>query len=143
MKWKNRAINLEIINQRVYLKVQSLKTQTYSKVKLPDFSIQILKKYKNRNSQRLLPYFTKENLNIKIKKLLEIYGFTEVVGKRRQKRGISEMILRKGKEYRFCDLASLHTMRRSGITILLSLGMNEQMVRQISGHSSNSKEFNV
>jgi hypothetical protein len=32
-------------------------------------------------------------------------------------------------------------MRRTGITTMLCLGMNEQLVRKISGHSANSKEF--
>jgi integrase len=45
------------------------------------------------------------------------------------------------KGYRFCDLVTSHTMRRTAITTMLSLGMTEFMVRKISGHSANSKEF--
>jgi hypothetical protein len=32
-------------------------------------------------------------------------------------------------------------MRRTAITTMLSLGMPEHLVRKISGHSANSKEF--
>lgn len=32
-------------------------------------------------------------------------------------------------------------MRKTGITLMLQLGMPENMVRQISGHAPNSKEF--
>ena len=32
-------------------------------------------------------------------------------------------------------------MRRTAITTLLNLGMTEVMVRKISGHQANSKEF--
>lgn len=42
---------------------------------------------------------------------------------------------------RFCDVATTHTMRRTAITTMLSLGMNEQFVRKISGHSPSSKDF--
>jgi intergrase/recombinase len=43
--------------------------------------------------------------------------------------------------FRFCDVATTHTMRRTAITTMLSLGVPEQIVRKISGHSPGSKEF--
>lgn len=42
---------------------------------------------------------------------------------------------------RFCDVATTHTMRRTAITTMLSLGVPEQVVRKISGHSASGKEF--
>lgn len=80
-------------------------------------------------------------MNKKIKLIMETYGFTETIERTRQKRGVPITILKNNKPFRFCDAVSTHTMRRSAITTLLSLGMNEQMVRQISGHAANSKEF--
>ena len=38
-------------------------------------------------------------------------------------------------------MITTHTMRRTAITTLLSLGMDEQAVRDVSGHSASSKEF--
>ena len=43
--------------------------------------------------------------------------------------------------YTLADLITSHTMRRTAITIMLSLGMPEHLVRKISGHAANSKEF--
>jgi integrase len=139
-----RKENMEVINDRVYIKVKSKKTQTFTRVKLPDYAIQILKKYSKQYVHKILPEIKKASMNTKIKKIMEIYGFIEPVQRTRQKRGISEVILKSGKTktpYRFCDSVSTHTMRRSAITTMLSLGMNEQAVRQISGHAPNSKEF--
>ena len=45
------------------------------------------------------------------------------------------------KKYRFCDLVSSHVMRRTAITTMLMLGMKEHAVKQISGHSNDSKSF--
>lgn len=133
--------NLEIINKRMYIKVQSLKTQTYTRVKIPEYAIAIIQKYQKQYVNKLLPNFTKAYMNKKVKVLMEKYDFIEPMQRTRQKRGVAVPILKNKKIYRFCDAVTTHTMRRSAITTMLSLGMNEQMVRQISGHSANSKEF--
>ncbi len=136
--------NVENINNRIYIKIQSKKTQTFTRVKLPDFAIKILDKYAKLYTHKLLPQFTKAYLNKKIKTVMEHYGFIEPITRTRQKRGIPEPVYKNanGKNiFRFCDAITTHTMRRSAITTMLSLGMNEQMVRQISGHAANSKEF--
>lgn len=139
-----KKTNLETINQRMYIKIQSQKTQTYTRVKLPEYAIKIIKKYEKQYTHKLLPEFTNAFLNKKIKLVMSHYGFTEPIARTRQRRGIP-VIVYKDKEtksgFRFCDVVTTHTMRRSAITTLLSLGMNEQMVRQISGHAPNSKEF--
>lgn len=136
--------NIEVINERVYIKVQSKKTQTFTMVKLPEFATTILNRYSKKYVNNILPRCSIFNFNGIIKKIIEIYGFVEPIDRLRQRSRISQPIYKdetKKIRYRFCDLVSSHTMRRSGITIMLSLGMNEHMVRQISGHSPNSKEF--
>lgn len=137
--------NLEWINDEVYLNVQSKKTSTFTRVLLPRYAITITGKYNLRKKKRmLLPYYDKVYLNLYIKKLLEIAGFTETLERTRQKRG-QTMIVYKTKEkkihYRFCDMCTTHTMRRTAITTMLSLGMKEDMVRKISGHAPTSIEF--
>ncbi|PBQ30216.1 hypothetical protein CNR22_24305 [Sphingobacteriaceae bacterium] len=139
----NKA-NLEIINDRMYIKMQSKKTQTYTRVKLPDFSVKIINNYSTCCKNKLLPGFTKAYLNKKVKLLSELAGFTEPIIRTRQRRGVPHIIYKdpvKKVSLRFCDAVTTHTMRRTAITTMISLGMNEQMVRQISGHTSNSKEF--
>ncbi len=41
----------------------------------------------------------------------------------------------------FTEMISSHTMRRTGITNLLMMGLSEIEVKEISGHSLNSKDF--
>jgi integrase len=136
--------NLRIAGDNWYLVVRSQKTKTDTQVKLPDYAVAILKKYKFRNG-KLLPHFNKVNLNVYVKQLLEVAGFTHPVGKAREVRGrVKEMGREQGSRkttYRFCDLVTTHTMRRTAITVMLSLGTPEQVVRKISGHSAMSKEF--
>lgn len=137
-----KPTNLELINNTWYLNVQSKKTQTYTRVKLPSYAVAILNKYKTKN--RLLPYYHNVYLNKYIKELLEIVGWTEPFACTREKRGVPVVIYKdkqKKEHFKFCDMITTHTMRRTAITTMLSLGMNEQVVRKISGHAANSKEF--
>ncbi|MBK7816349.1 MAG: tyrosine-type recombinase/integrase [Sphingobacteriaceae bacterium] len=136
--------NLESINNRHYIKIQSKKTQTYTCVKLPGFAMKIIDTYRTEYKDKLLPEFNKAFMNKKIKVLMKLYGFIEPIERSRQKRGVPCKVYNyksKDRTLRFCDAVTTHTMRRSAITTMLSLGMKEQMVRQISGHAANSKEF--
>jgi hypothetical protein len=84
------------------------------------------------------------NLNLYIKKLLELGGLVQEVPVTRERRGKTVEIMNvenKCKKFRFCDVASTHTMRRTAITTMLCLGMPEQLVRKISGHAAGSKDF--
>lgn len=135
--------SLRVVGQQHYLLVRSKKTATDSMVKLPPYAVAIVDKYQKRG-QWLLPRFNKVNLNSYIKVLLERARFTHSVAVSRERRGVAVAIKprRAGhKEFRFCDVASTHTMRRTAITTMLSLGMTEQVVRRISGHTPSSKEF--
>jgi integrase len=135
--------NIRIINDQYYLSARSIKTATDTLIKLPPYAVEIISKYKKQN--RLLPHFNKSNLNKYIKQLLETAGFTHPIQKLRERSGFSIEIKNDhgalSKQLRFCDVASTHTMRRTAITTMLSLGMPEQIVRKISGHAPGSKEF--
>ena len=136
-----RKSNLRSTNGQYYLQVRSKKTGVDTAVKLPAYAVAILLRYQKRT--RLLPHFNIMNLNKYIKQLLELAGFIAPVEKRRERRGqltITGPNMQKG-GLRFCDVASTHTMRRTAITTMLSLGMPEQVVRKISGHAPGSKEF--
>ena len=136
--------NLEITEESYYLKVTSKKTQTPTRIKLPEYAIEIIRKYYRRRHNNLLPVISNNNLNKNLKLLAETAGWTAQVAKTRGRRGISIPLNKDSKIYdgfRFCDLITSHTMRRTAITTMLSLGMTEFMVRKISGHAANSKEF--
>ncbi len=102
----------------------------------------IIEKYAGRYST-LFPKISIFNFNKNCKSIAEKAGWTQILDKKRSKRGVIKIINRFNSQnkYRFCDLITSHTMRRTSITLYLSLGMPEQLVRRISGHSPSSKEF--
>jgi site-specific recombinase XerD len=131
--------NIRIASGQYYLVVRSIKTNTDTLVKLPPYAVDIINKYPRR--KRLLPAFNKVNLNKYIKQLLEQAGLTQPVLLSRDRRGRTRELKKTNENYRFCDVATTHTMRRTAITTMLSLGVSEQVVRKISGHAPGSKEF--
>ena len=131
--------DLQATPDAIYLRVKSIKTSTETRIKLSDIALSILQKYKDKRF--LLPQISNGRLNLNLKELCEKAGWTQEVGKIRERRGISKNLTKSGKKYRFCDLITTHTMRRTAITTLLTMGMPETMVRKLSGHSANSKEF--
>lgn len=134
--------NLEAVNGRYYIVNLSKKTQTRTRVMLPDYAVEIIKKYRRKGEKRLLPYHALFQFNINVKLLAAQAGWTHEVPKIRMKRGKPVEIKRKNRRhYRFCDLISSHCMRRTAVTTLLRLGLDENLVRQISGHAPGSKEF--
>ena len=135
--------NIEEAGGRHYLVVHSGKTQARTRVLLPDYIMEIFKKY-NRKYKTLLPPMANGNLNIQLKVLAEKAGWTDIVAKTRMQRGIAQVRYkdkRNKKLHRFCDLVTSHTMRRTAITTMLTLGMPEHLVRKVSGHAANSREF--
>lgn len=135
--------NIREVNGQYYLVVKSIKTSTDTLIKLPQYAVSIIKKYPKLKN-RLLPHFNLTNINKYIKMLFMKAGFTQHVLITRNRRGKPVELKMKEKEkspYRFCDAACSHTMRRTAITTMLSLGVPEQVVRKISGHAPNSKEF--
>jgi integrase len=134
--------NVRVVNGQHYLAVRSIKTATDTLIRLPPYAVEIIRRYA-RLKKRLLPKFNVVNLNKFIKLLLEQAGFVHEVYVTRNKRGIA-VEQKQGdnrKILRFCDVATTHTMRRTAITTMLSLGVPEQVVRKISGHSAAGKEF--
>ncbi len=140
-----KKANLRIINnEKWYLAMKSKKQKVETQILLPGYAREILRKYWKKQ-RSLLPHFWEPSLNKGIKELIERAGFVDLVGKRREIRGRTVELLKEkeGRKatYRFCDLVSTHTMRRTGITTMLCLGVPEGVVRKISGHSPASKEF--
>lgn len=137
--------NLRNMNNDWYLLTRSKKTAVDAQIQLPDYAVEIVKKYKRQKGGYLLPRFNIVNLNKYIKLLTETAGLVNEVPKTRGRRGIikeiSKNIEEKKTVYRFCDLVTTHTMRRTAITTMLCLGMPEHLVRKISGHSPMSREF--
>jgi integrase len=135
--------NIQFYNNAHYLKVTSQKTNTNTTIKLPDYAVEILKKY-HKEQRTLLPGYSKGYLNRGFKKLGAYINFKEPMEKFRTKRGVKFPIYKnktRKQHYTLSDHITTHTMRRTAITTMLRLGMPDQLVRKISGHSANSKEF--
>jgi integrase len=109
---------------------------------LPDYALDILNKYSNKAKPFLLPRLSATNLNIGIKSLIKLAGWDYSLPKMRQRQGEAIEIKNKmGKTYKFYEHITAHTMRRTAITTLLLMGVDENTVRRISGHAAGSKEF--
>ncbi len=125
-----------------YLLIHTKKTSTLVKLPLPDYLLSVIEKYKRKAGSFLLPRLSSTNLNIQVKQLTEKAGWTYPLPKTRYRQGKPvEIKNADGNCLRFCDQVTTHTMRRTAITTLLILDVPELVVRRISGHQANSKEF--
>jgi len=125
-----------------YLLIHTKKTETLVKLPLPDYLLSIIEKYKGRTGKYLLPRLSSTNLNLQVKLLCRQAGWDYLLPKVRYRRGKPVEVKNKEKEcLRYCEQVTTHTMRRTAITTLLIMGVPELIVRRISGHSANSKEF--
>lgn len=135
--------NIEVVGNNTYVYVRSQKTQTFSRIYLPQYAKDILHKYRRRKTS-LFPPISGVNFNLAIKRIALLAGWTEEIVKTRNKRGQPFAIYKEQDSkinFRFCDVVSSHTMRRTAITTMLRMGMNEINVRLISGHKANSTSF--
>lgn len=125
-----------------YLRIHTKKTGTEVKLPLPQYILDIIDKYKKKAGKFLLPRLSSTNMNLQVKELVEKAYWTYSLPKIRYRQGRPiEIKNKKGACLRFCDQVTAHTMRRTAITVLLILGVPELVVRRISGHAANSKEF--
>lgn len=138
-----KASNLHYYNNAHYLKVTSAKTSTNTTIKLPSYAVDILMKY-HKQQKNLLPLQSNAWLNKCLKQLATHLNFNEPIIKYRTRRNV-KCVVYKNKEKRthftMADHITTHTMRRTAITTMLRLGMPDILVRKISGHAANSKEF--
>ena len=134
--------NIVYSDDEIYLKLFTQKTGTEVKIPLPEYAIEIIKRYKAKVGKYILPRLSVTNLNIQIKKLIEKAGWNYPLTKAISKQGkLTELKNQNGKGWCFHQHFTAHTMRRTAITTLLILGVPELVVRKISGHAPGSKEF--
>lgn len=128
-----------------YLAVRSIKMDTPTKVKLPGYAVEIIKRLEKgkKPSSRIFSSVSMNQFNKSLQVLTEKAGWTYEIGKHRSRNGQSKEVYKNNTKtvYRFCDLVTSHIMRRTAITTMLMLGMPENLVRKISGHAPNSKAF--
>lgn len=139
---KLKKTDLQFTNTNAFVLLNTAKNATHVKIPLPQYAVEIINKYKYKTGKYVLPRLSNTNLNLQLKQLIEKAGWVYNLPKIRYQQGNpKELKNKQGKNYRFCDHITAHTMRRTAITTLLLMGVEENMVRTISGHSAGSKEF--
>ena len=137
-----KKTDIQYTDTGVFALLNTSKTATHVKIPLPQYAIDIIIKYDKKRSRFVLPRLSNTNLNVEIKKLMEKAGWTYNLPKIRYQQGVPmELKNNNNMVYRFCDHISTHTMRRTAITTLLLMGVEENIVRSISGHAPGSREF--
>lgn len=137
------AKNLIVKDGNYYLQVKSRKTAALTSIKLPRYCIDIIDKYKNEG-HFLLPVMTAQYFNRKLKDLAKYFPDNYEYVKVRERRGKQVVVYKdpiKRLHFKLSDHITTHTMRRTAISVMLNLGMPEHVVRKISGHAPNSREF--
>ncbi len=131
--------NLIQINEYWYIRTNSIKTGTFTQVKLPAYAVDIIAAYKDRRSVKLFPAIYLNTFNNHLKEIGELAGWTYTVNKQQYRKG--QLSNTASQTHRFCDLMSSHMMRKTAITNMLIHQVDESIVRKISGHAAGSKEF--
>jgi len=119
------------------LDIQSQKTGSICKILIPKSLYDSLRKYRKLRRKWIFPRISKSALNNQFKILGKEMGWCHQYTQWRSRSGR----LTPGRSGKFFEFLTTHTCRRTGISLLLELGLPENMVRQISGHAPNSREF--
>jgi integrase len=134
--------NIQYTQEGIYAVLHTQKTGAEIKVPLPGYAVDIIKKYEKKAGRFVLPRLSGSNLNLQIKTLIKKAGWDYSLPKIRHRRGVPvEIKTKRGDSYRFYDHITAHSMRRTAITTLLLMGVDETSVRRVSGHAPGSKEF--
>jgi integrase len=136
---KLKKSNLEFRDGVTYLKARAQKTGIDTFVKLPDFAVEIIRRYQQRAN--LFPPISLFYFNRCLKKIGELAQWTETVHRFRCQRGELKNNSAAKNNLKFFELMSSHLMRRTSITNMLLAGMPEYVVRKVSGHTSDSRAF--
>lgn len=134
--------NIQFTADGVNVVLHTQKTGTEIRVPLPGYAIDIINKYWKKTGRFVLPRLSGTNLNLQVKTLIKKAGWDYLLPKIRRRQGVPfEIKTKTGDPFRFYDHITVHTMRRTAITTLLLMGVEETSVRRISGHAPGSKEF--
>lgn len=110
------------------IQITVTKTKERLNIPLSDYSKEIISKYIGRH--RPLPVISSQNMNIYIKELCQLAGITENIEIVRYRGAVREVI-----DYPKFKLISVHTGRKTFVTLSLERGMSAEEVMAITGHS--------
>lgn len=137
-----KKANLQVYQNEYNIILVTQKTGAEIRVNLPNYAAKIIEKYRKKSSKYLLPRLSCTNFNLQIKSLIRNAGWDYYLPKIRHRYGKAmEIKTSNGDSWKFYQHITAHTMRRTAISTLLMMGLNENIVRRISGHAPGSKEF--
>lgn len=137
-----KKTNLVQMGKETCLVLFTQKTGAEIRIPLPDYVLEIIHRNKRKTGKYILPRLACSNMNLQIKKLIKQAGWNHPLPKHISCRGkMQEIKTKTGGSWQFYQHITAHTMRRTAITILLMMGVPENIVRKISGHAPASKEF--
>lgn len=134
--------NVQYLTEGVFVVLHTQKTGSEIRIPLPEYAQAIVRKYMGKTGNFVLPRLACSNLNLGLKRLIKHAGWIHPLPKIRHRQGEPvEIYTKSGETLCFFDHVTSHTMRRTAITTLLLLGVDENTARRISGHAPGSKEF--
>lgn len=127
---KNSVVNGAI----EYIAQKDNKTNKVIRVPLIDLGFEIIEKYKNSDSNKLLPFISDQKYNIAIKEIFTQAGITRNVT-------IYDSTTNRAKQVSINTIASSHIARRTFIGNLYKKIKDPNLIGSLSGHSVGSKAF--
>lgn len=121
-------------------KTKNKNSSSPKEIKVPLLSsnrtaLKIIDRYKDTDSNLLLPFISLQKYNQAIKEIFKICRLTRKVT-------IQNPITLKAEQIRLCDAASSHIARRTFAGNLYNKVKDPKLIGKLTGHSENSQAFN-
>lgn len=110
---------------------------TLNSVSLVPVTRGILQKYSSLPGDSALPVLSNQKMNENLKTIMKKAGFNEIITIA-HKRGDGKIVKM---DYEKWQLIGCHVWRKSFITNAIARGMDEIVIKSLTGHSKNSKAF--
>lgn len=118
-----------------YIAEKTLRTKARTiNVPLHNDALAIVRKYADREGQRLLPFVCAQKYNKEIKRVFEAVGITRSVT-------ILDTVTQTPKQVKICDVASSHMARKTFCGTMFNEGVDSSIICAMSGHVEGSAAF--
>jgi len=107
--------------------LRTAKTKDSLEIPLNRYAIEILGKYKDQDM--ILPVISNQKTNFYIKQICKALGFNDII-KQTMYRGAERVVFTEPKY----EYISMHTARRTFVTLALQKGMLQEVIMEITGH---------
>lgn len=127
----------EVEENQLRFRIQKGQETVFHTIPLAPIAKEILARYKDLPGEKALPVISNQRMNDALKLICKEAGFDNIINIA-EKQGNGKI---EEKQYPLYELIGCHTCRKSFITIAMRRGMQEAVIKSISGHSKNSRAF--